>query len=180
MAATDPADAVVSDQIEVPIEVRPAHPDELEAAGAVVLRAYTADGLATARYRATLLDARSRAIDAEVVVALDARVVVGSVTFALHGSRWAQRTGPGEAEFRMLGVDPAHHGRGVGTRLAAWCIERARAAGARTLVISSDVRMAAAHRLYQRLGFVRRPDLDWVPEPGVSLLGFSLDLSAHG
>ena len=171
--AAEPADAGLPE----PIEVRPARPDELEAAGAVVLRAYTADGLATARYRGTLLDARSRATDAEVAVALDAGVVVGSVTFALHGSRWAQRTGPGEAEFRMLGVDPAHHGRGVGTRLATWCIERARTAGARTLVISSDVRMAAAHRLYQRLGFVRRPDLDWVPEPGVSLLVFRLDLS---
>jgi hypothetical protein len=36
--------------------------------------------------------------------------------------------------------------------------------------------MAAAHRLYARLGFVRVPERDWEPVPGVQLLGFRLDL----
>jgi hypothetical protein len=36
--------------------------------------------------------------------------------------------------------------------------------------------MLAAHRLYDRLGFVRRPDLDWTPVPDIPLMGFTLTL----
>ena len=98
--------------------------------------------------------------------------VLGSVTFARPGSRWAELARPGEAEFRMLGVDPAHRGLGVGAALIEWCLDRARQAGCSSLVMCSMDEMTTAHRLYDRMGFVRRPDLDWVPEPGVLLLGF--------
>ena len=53
---------------------------------------------------------------------------------------------------------------------------RARASGRRRIVISSQPEMTSAHRMYLALGFVRRPDLDWSPVPGVDLLGFSLEL----
>ena len=33
-----------------------------------------------------------------------------------------------------------------------------------------------AHRIYERLGFRRTPDLDWSPVEGVDLLAFRLDL----
>ena len=56
------------------------------------------------------------------------------------------------------------------------CLERARAAGKRRMVLSTDVRMAAAHRLYERLGFTRLPERDWSPLPGVDLLVYALDL----
>jgi hypothetical protein len=36
--------------------------------------------------------------------------------------------------------------------------------------------MRPAQAIYARLGFVRRPDRDWEPVPGVRLLGFSLAL----
>ena len=35
----------------------------------------------------------------------------------------------------------------------------------------------AAHRIYERLGFERRPELDWTPVPGVDLRGYALRLS---
>lgn len=155
------------------VVVRPARPEELAAAGEVVLRAYTADGHDVGGYAQTLLDAADRARDAEVAVAVDgAGRVLGSVTFARPGSRWAELARPGEAEFRMLGVDPAHRGLGVGAALIEWCLDRARQAGCSSLVMCSMDEMTTAHRLYDRMGFVRRPDLDWVPEPGVLLLGF--------
>lgn len=155
------------------VQVRLAGPDELAAAGEVVLRAYTADGHDVGGYARTLLDAADRARDAEVAVAVDdAGRVVGSVTFALAGSRWAELAQPGEAEFRMLGVDPDRRGLGIGARLIEWCLERGRQTGSTAIVMCSMDEMTTAHRLYDRLGFVRRPDLDWVPEPGVLLLGF--------
>jgi hypothetical protein len=32
--------------------------------------------------------------------------------------------------------------------------------------------MAAAHRLYERLGFTRLPERDWAPLPGVNLMAY--------
>jgi hypothetical protein len=78
---------------------------------------------------------------------------------------------------------PDARGRGVGLALVRWCLERARASGARELVLSSATSMRAAHRLYIGLGFTRRPALDWSPMPGLDLLGFGVVLdppSANG
>jgi GNAT superfamily N-acetyltransferase len=60
----------------------------------------------------------------------------------------------------MLAVDPAAQGRGVGPRLVAECLQRARAAGCRRMVIGSTEWMTTAHRIYGRIGFRRVPDLD--------------------
>jgi ribosomal protein S18 acetylase RimI-like enzyme len=172
------------------ILVRPAREDELDAAGEVVRAAYEADHLADPGYLAIVANARARSRDAVVAVALDAAPplgrgrapsppsVIGSVTFALHGSRWAQLARQGQAEFRMLGVHPDARGRGVGVALVRWCLDRARVSGAHEVVISSATSMRAAHRLYTALGFTRRPALDWSPMPGLDLLGFAVVLDA--
>jgi GNAT superfamily N-acetyltransferase len=168
-----------------PRVARLAAADELDAAGAAVRAAYLHDGHAHDGYLDTLADARDRSKDAEIGVAVaDAAqtgaaaggCVVGSVTFALPGSRWAELAGPDEAEFRMLGVLPSARGLGAGAALVQWCIDRAGAARARRLVICSLPTMTVAHALYARHGFVRRPDLDWSPYEGIDLIGFSLDL----
>ena len=57
--------------------------------------------------------------------------MLGSVTFVLPGTAYAEMAGPGEAEFRMLAVDPAAQGRGVGEALVRACLERATDAGLR-------------------------------------------------
>ena len=156
--------------------VREATEPELDAAGDAVRAAYAADGHGSSAYHAVLADARLRARDATVVVAVSGGEVVGSVTFALPGSRWSEVARDGEAEFRMLGVRPTHRGLGIGGALTGWCVDRARALGRRRLVLSTQHTMTAAHRLYGARGFVRRPDLDWSPVEGVELLGFSLEL----
>jgi len=53
-------------------------------------------------------------------------------------------------------VDAAARGRGVGAALTAAALERAYAAGARSVELTSRPSREAANRLYQRLGFVRR------------------------
>jgi len=159
------------------VTVRVSRPDELDTAGQIVRRAYLADGWGVDAYGDVLADARARAVDADVVVAVDAgERILGSVTFVLPGTSFAELSRPGEAEFRMLGVDPSFRGQGVGEALIRWCLDRARGMGVRRVVLCSDDGMDSAHRLYTRLGFVRRPELDWCPEPGVDLLAFSLDL----
>ena len=56
------------------------------------------------------------------------------------------------------------------------CVTRARASGATSLTLHTTDFMQAAVRLYGRLGFVRAPDLDFQPAPGVVVKGYRLDL----
>jgi ribosomal protein S18 acetylase RimI-like enzyme len=145
----------------------------------VVAAAYQADGLASERYAVRLRASRERARDGRLVVAVTpAGEVVGTATYARAGSPLAElcRADRQGAEIRMLGVLPAARGRGVARALVTWCVAAARADGARRVLLSTQADMHAAQRLYARLGFTRRPDLDWTPEPGVQLLGLQLDL----
>ncbi|MEV5769530.1 GNAT family N-acetyltransferase, partial [Micromonospora sp. NPDC052213] len=69
----------------------------------------------------------------------------------------------------------------AGAALAAACVTRATELGCTAVVICVRAGMAAnAHRLYERLGFVRLPEKDWSPLPGIDLLGLRLDLTAAG
>ena len=153
--------------------VRPALPPEFSRIGDLTVAAYSR---VSEEYAVVLRDVAARAAVAEVMVAFDGGSVAGTVTFALAPNDYAQVAAPGDAEFRMLAVDPAAQGRGVGTLLTRWCVSRAREAGARELVLSSAEWMTAAHRIYERLGFVRTPSRDWEPRPGVSLLTYALAL----
>ncbi len=160
--------------------VRTATDAELDAAGTVAQDAFADDGIGEDEYSKVIADARSRAEVAEVLVALDGQdgPVLGTVTFALRSSPFADVARPGEAEFRMLGVLETARGRGVGAALVDACAARARACGADHLVLSVHEDATNAHRLYEKLGFVREPERDWDPAPGVHLLLCSLDLRA--
>jgi GNAT superfamily N-acetyltransferase len=150
------------------------------AVGELTVSAYAADGFVDrdSGYAKELREAAHRAERAELLVAVDraSHELLGTVTFCLAGSAYAEISRPGEAEFRMLAVPPDSRGRGVGHTLVRWCIDRAREAGCTSLLLSSLDRMDTAHRLYERMGFVRAPQRDWSPGPGITLLAFELDL----
>ncbi len=55
-----------------------------------------------------------------------------------------------------VAVAPAARGQGIGEALVRRALELARAAGAETVDLTCRPARAAANRLYQRLGFVRR------------------------
>jgi ribosomal protein S18 acetylase RimI-like enzyme len=159
--------------------IRPARADELPQVGELTVQAYVADGLLPPDhwYLDELRDAASRATDAELVVAADGEQLLGTVTFCLPGTPWAEIARPGEAEFRMLAVSPDARSRGAGRLLAQWCVDRAREQGTRAIALSTQPEMATAHRLYESMGFTRAPDRDWRPHPEVLLLAYVLDLT---
>lgn len=158
------------------MHVRDAAQAEHALLGDLCVRAYRALGSVTDSYAERLRDVAARAATAQVLAAVDGELPVGCVTLILDGGPLGEIAGPDEGEFRMLAVDPAAQGRGAGEALVRACIERTRSAGRARLVISSATDMAAAHRLYQRLGFVRAPARDWRPIPAVQLLAFELGL----
>ncbi len=160
------------------LTVRPAHADELEAVGRLTVAAYRADDLLVEDdfYEPVLADAARRAHEAELWVALAEGRLVGGVTYCTAGSPWAELAGPREGEFRMLAVDPSARRQGVARSLVEACVRRSRDLDHRAMVLSSLPQMTGAHRLYEAVGFVRAPERDWTPVPGVHLWGFRLDL----
>jgi ribosomal protein S18 acetylase RimI-like enzyme len=160
-----------------PVTVRAARPQDYDAIRDVTLEVYIGAGLAGPDYRATLADVEDRARHTDLLVAVSGDRVVGSVAFAWHATAYAEITaGPDEAAFRMLAVSPEARGRGTGRALVQACVDRARAAGVRRIVISSETTMVAAHRLYVSMGFQRDPVRDWSPHPGVDLICYVLRL----
>ena len=173
------------------MEVRRVRPDEYEEAGRVTALAYSEFGPKTSadaslrerdddgwgEYFERLADVRSRAETAMVLVAVEDGQVLGSVTLELrqrvsltHGS-----LGPGQAHIRMLGVDPAARGRGVGRALMERCIDESRTAGKILLTLNTTQQMKDAQRMYESMGFTRGPD-ETHPD-GFVLLYYSLPLS---
>ena len=158
------------------LSVEPARPEDFPAIAELTVRVYVDGGLASTEYAPELADVAGRADLAELLVVRTGENVVGSVALVLKGDFGNIIASDDEAAFRMLVVDPAVQGRGVGELLVTTCLDRARAAGRRRMVLSTDPRMAAAQRLYQRLGFTRLPERDWSPVPGVDLLVYARDL----
>lgn len=163
------------------VHVRPARPEEHDAAGALTAEAYHADGLLEGEdaYELELRDAARRAAEAVLLVATVPadpahpagadEVVVGTLTLAPYGTSYAEVAEPGELELRMLAVAPEARRRGVAERLVTAAMREAVARGARRLVLSTLAEMVVARRLYERLGFVAVPERDWGHE-GVALL----------
>lgn len=159
------------------VSIHPAGPDAFDQIADLTVRVYVEGGLASPDYARELADVPGRAKRSELLVARDDDGrVVGSVALVLAGDFGNVTVSDDEAAFRMLVVDPAAQGRGIGELLVAACLERARAAGKGRMVLSTDTRMEAAQRLYRRLGFTRLPERDWNPEPGIDLLVYSREL----
>ncbi len=81
-------------------------------------------------------------------------------------------------EVRLLAVAPAARSQGIGAALMQECVRRARRAGTGALSLHTTDLMRTAMGMYERIGFVRAPELDFHPAPGVTVKGFRLDLGA--
>lgn len=144
------------------ISVRLARPAEYERVGALTIAAYRAlavDHL-FGGYDEQILDTETRAQGADVLVAVTDDRVVGSVTYVGDSdSEWSEWTEPGEAQFRLLAVDPEARGRGAGVALVRECMNRATERN-QPILIHTTPWMETAQRMYEWFGFVRRPDRD--------------------
>ncbi|VTU18512.1 putative acetyltransferase [Variovorax sp. PBS-H4] len=114
--------------------------------------------------------------------------VVGSVVFYADAGLEGLGLPEGWAGFRKLAVHPDARGRGLGRRLAQYCVARARELGAPTMGIHGSSFMTTACKLYQQMGFVRCPEHDLratailglaPSEHDVTVIAFHMNLRSH-
>jgi ribosomal protein S18 acetylase RimI-like enzyme len=152
-------------------------------AGAATVAAY--EEFAVARppgweaYLARIADVAGRSVRTTVLVATVGGTIVGSATLEIDGRMSPASTEPlaaDEAHLRMLGVDPAYRGRGIGRSLVLACIQLARERDKGRFTLDTAPVMTSAQRLYATLGFTFEREYD-TPD-GVHLMRYSLDIGA--
>lgn len=159
--------------------VRLVRVEELGRVSELAVAAYAGDyGDLSPAYLASIADVAPRALEHEVWVAVDraSGALLGTVATPRPGAHISALGRPGELDFRLLAVDPAVRGQGVGTLLTRHVIQLARLRGLQRVVLNSGPEMATAHRLYARLGFVPLPDRGSLLPDGRPLHAFGLDL----
>jgi N-acetylglutamate synthase-like GNAT family acetyltransferase len=153
------------------VQIRPARTDEADAIAELTVQAYRAGGHLEEgnRYEQELRNVQARM--PQTIVADRGGEILGSVALCLPGSPCAEVSQAGECEFRFLAIRPEEWGTGIGAELVGECEQRARAAGAETMVISVISINTRAQQFYERLGYVRVPNRDWSPPGQVSVCG---------
>ena len=66
------------------------------------------------------------------------------------------------AGFRLLAVDPETRGMGIGKKLILECIKRSEASNFEQIIIHSTKTMHTAWKMYEKLGFKRAEELDFM------------------
>jgi GNAT superfamily N-acetyltransferase len=162
------------------VTIRPVAPDEHAPVGELVVRAYRTVYDDLGDYEAVLRRVGHRARHASVLVAhLDGRLV-GTVTYVDGPGPYAEGDDPDAGWIRMLAVDESARGRGIGRLLAETCIGLARRSGRHRLLLNTGDPQVVAQRMYERLGFERRPqdDEDVDGDGELWLRGYGLELQA--
>lgn len=78
---------------------------------------------------------------------------------------------------RFLGIDPKFRKTGAGKALTNACIQRARENGHSQVVLHTTQAMQVAWALYEKLGFERSQDLDFI-QGELPVFGFRLWLDS--
>ncbi len=167
--------------------IRDAKPAEFEAIGQLMVQVYAQlEGFPKpeeqpAYYeRLANIGLMTEKPGARLLAAVSANGVVGGAVVYLgdmehYGSGGIATQQKDAAGFRLLAVDPETRGLGLGKRLSMACIELARTEGKQQMIIHTTNAMKPAWIMYERIGFSRSEDLDFLME-GFPVFGFRLSL----
>ena len=138
--------------------VRDFSPADAEAVNGVALAAFAQYEGVYSDWAALARSVGSMAALAEtgrILVAEDAAgTIVGAVAYVgPHRGPRAEFFEPGWPIVRMLVVDPAARGQGIGRSLTQACIDQARRDGAAAIALHTSPAMEVALALYLRMGF---------------------------
>ncbi len=165
--------------------VRNAMPREYKAIGQLMVQVYSAlEGFPKPKeqpeYYRFLADVgnQTQRPETELLVAIapDGSIVGAVIYFGdmqYYGSGGTATFEKNACGFRLLAVDPAFRGRGIGKKLSLACIEKARKSQRAQLIIHTTEAMQTAWKMYEKLGFKRSEDLDF-KQGGLQVFGFRL------
>lgn len=108
----------------------------------------------------------------------DCKLAGGVVYFSdmqYYGSGGTATQEKNASGFRLLAVDPAFRGHGVGKLLTMECIRKATEDKNRCVVIHTTKAMQTAWKMYEQIGFKRSEDLDFM-QGNLPVFGFRLFL----
>lgn len=171
------------------LTIRDIEPSEFDALGALMVRVYSGlEGFPTPLEQPSYYDLLANIGQfterpgARVLVAVTpaAELVGGVVYFGdmrQYGSGGIAGTIENASGMRLLGVDPAFRNAGAGKALTNACIQLARAQGHAEVILHTTAAMRVAWTLYEKLGFVRAEELDFLQEE-YPVYGFRLQLRA--
>jgi ribosomal protein S18 acetylase RimI-like enzyme len=172
------------------LTIREARPEEFAALGELLVNCYASlPGMPTVEeqpdYYGRLREVSKRVASPglRIYVATDpSGALLGCVDFIADMKHYASggsaSSVPDAAGIRLLAVDPARRGGGVGKELTGFCIDRARELGRSQVVLHTTRAMQTAWGMYERLGFVRFPEIDF-RQGDLEVFGFRLPLSAR-
>jgi ribosomal protein S18 acetylase RimI-like enzyme len=128
-------------------------------------------------YLEDIMNVRSRANMADLIVAELGQKLVGTVTLYLNASESLREMWPENwAGIRLLAVHPEFRGNGIGRALMEECLRRCREHGVHTIGLHTSEIMNVARHMYERMGFKRAPEFDFFPQPHTIVLAYRLDL----
>ena len=165
------------------LTIPPARADEYERLGKLLVKAYAAlPGMPQPDYYAMLADVAGRAARPSLTVFVatgEQGDLLGGIDFIAdmrhYGSGGTASTVTDAVGIRLLAVDNAFRGKGTGSALTQFCIKRARALGKAGVVLHTTKAMQAAWAMYEGLGFVRFPEIDF-RQGSLEVFGFRLNL----
>ncbi|WP_114240638.1 GNAT family N-acetyltransferase [Dyella sp. C9] len=168
------------------LTIRDIRPDEFDALGQLLVQVYAGlEGFPSPQEQPRYYEMLARIGEfttrkhARVLVAVDEDLLFGGVVYfgdmAEYGSGGMATTLTNASGLRLLGVAPWARGRGLGRKLTEACIGFAREQGRAHVVLHSTEAMRVAWGMYERMGFQRAPDLDFM-QSALPVFGFRLEL----
>jgi GNAT superfamily N-acetyltransferase len=162
------------------LHIRDARGDDSAAVRNVTLAAYQEYAVMMQahweNYRQSILATLADVHPAEQIVAEEGNTLVGTVLLFPAGTVLTTPDGASvtlaSPEIRLLAVAPAARGHGIGAALVRECMHRARQAGAAAITLHTTEMMQVAMQMYERMGFVRAPELDFYPAPEITIKGY--------
>jgi GNAT superfamily N-acetyltransferase len=168
--------------------IRNAEPGEFEAIGQLMIEVYgQLEGFpkpheqpAYYNMLAQIGELTKKPGTALLVAVSNDKTIAGAVVYfsdmQYYGSGGTATKEKNAAGFRLLAVDPASRGQGIGKLLTKACIQKAREGKLSQLIIHSTKAMQIAWRMYEAMGFTRSQDLDFM-QGELPVFGFRLALN---
>ncbi len=116
----------------------------------------------------------------KLYVAVVKEQIAGAVIYfsdmSVYGSGGTATQIKNASGFRLLAVDSAFRGQGIGNIMINACINQAKADQNQQMIIHTTEAMKIAWGMYERIGFERYVDIDF-SQQGFPVYGFKLELT---